>query len=135
MLYEWNSDLCNLFPVNIDRSSNQGETIMANSNLSDSARRTASDMRSEAQNLKSSAQESASAVMHSAHRFGSDVRHAVQDQFGNLQETASEYLEQGRSKANEMRHTLEGRIRKQPLNSMLIVAGIGFALGFLFTRH
>jgi ElaB/YqjD/DUF883 family membrane-anchored ribosome-binding protein len=108
---------------------------MANPNLSDSARRTARDMQGEAEHLKSAAQDSASTVMHSAQRFGSDVRHAVQDQFGNIQETASEYLEQGRSKANEVRHTLEDRIRNQPLNSMLIVAGIGFALGFLFTRR
>jgi ElaB/YqjD/DUF883 family membrane-anchored ribosome-binding protein len=108
---------------------------MTSPNLSDSARRTARDVRDQAEDLKSNAQESAAAVMHSAQRFGSDVKHAVQDQFGNLQETASQYVEQGRSKACEMRHTMEDRIRRQPLNSMLIVAGIGFALGFLFTRR
>lgn len=108
---------------------------MANPNLSDSARRTAKDMRDEAQDFKAEAQDHAASVMQSAQRFGADVKHAVQDQMENLQRTASQYVEQGRSKASEMRDTLENRIRRQPLNSILVVAGIGFALGFLFTRR
>ncbi len=108
---------------------------MANPNLSDSARRTAKEVADEAGGFKSDAQEHAASVVQSAQRFGSDVKQAVQDQVGNLQDTASQYMEQGWSKAGEMRGTLENRIRKQPLNSMLIVAGIGFGLGFLFTRR
>ncbi|HEX3998717.1 MAG TPA: DUF883 C-terminal domain-containing protein [Pirellulales bacterium] len=108
---------------------------MSSPNLSDSARRTAHDVRNQAEDLKSTAQQNAGAVMHSAQQFGADVKHAVQDQLGNLQDTASEYMEQGKSVACDMRHSLEDRIRQQPLNSMLVVAGIGFALGFLFTRR
>jgi ElaB/YqjD/DUF883 family membrane-anchored ribosome-binding protein len=92
-------------------------------------------LRSQAEDLKSTAQQKAGAAMHSAQQFGSDVKHAVQDRFEGMQETASQYMEQGKSVACDMRNSLEDRIRKQPLNSMLVVAGIGFALGFLFTRR
>lgn len=108
---------------------------MSSPNLSDSARRTANDLRNQASEFKSSAQQQAGAVMHSAQQLGSDVKHAVQDQLGHIQDSAAQYYEQGVSRACEMRQTLEQRIRSQPLNSMLIVAGIGFALGFLFTRR
>lgn len=108
---------------------------MSSSNLSDSARRAAGDLRSQAEDLKSTAGQKVSSAMHSAQQFGADVKHAVQDKFEGIQESASQYIEQGKSKACDMRHSLEDRIRKQPLNSMLVVVGIGFALGFLFTRR
>ena len=108
---------------------------MSSPNLSDSARRTAHDVRSQAEDFKSTAQQKAGAVVQSAQQFGSDVKHAVQDKIENLQDTASQYVEQGKSMACDMRDSLEDRVRKQPLNSMLIVAGIGFALGYLFTRR
>lgn len=108
---------------------------MSSPNLSDSARRTANDLRNQAEDLKATAGQKASAAMHSAQQFGADVKHAVQDHLGDVQETASQYVEQGKSMACDARHSLEDRIRKQPLNSMLVVAGIGFALGFLFTRR
>jgi len=108
---------------------------MSSPNLSDSARRTANDLRNQAEDLKSAAGQKASAAMHTAQQFGADVKHAVQDQFEGLQDTASQYMEQGKTMACDMRNSLGDRIRKQPLNSMLVVAGIGFALGFLFTRR
>lgn len=108
---------------------------MTSPNLSDSARRTASDLRGQAEDIKSAAQQKAGAAMHSAQQFGSDVKHAVQDKLEGMQESASAYVEQGKSMACDMRHSLEDRIRQQPMNSMLVVMGIGFALGFLFTRR
>ena len=60
---------------------------MSSPNLSDSARRTANDLRSQAEDLKSTAQQKAGAAMHSAQQFGSDVKHAVQDKFeGNARD-------------------------------------------------
>jgi ElaB/YqjD/DUF883 family membrane-anchored ribosome-binding protein len=113
----------------------RGDRIMSASNLSDSARRAGGDLRNQAEDLKSTAQQKAGAALHTAQQFGSDVRSAMHDQLEGIQETASQYIEQGNSVACDMRHSLEDRIRKQPLNAMLVVAGVGFALGFLFTRR
>lgn len=76
---------------------------------------------------------------------GSQLRDQAQQQFGQVRDQASqyyeqgrdravEYYEQGRQRAMEMEQNLENYIREQPVKSVLIAAGVGCLLGFIWRR-
>ena len=74
--------------------------------------------------------------------IGTHMRDKVQElstqaqQLGTqVQETASEYYDQGRETLQEWNQSLEAQIRQKPLQSLLIVGGIGFVLGLLWRRN
>ena len=52
-----------------------------------------------------------------------------------LKENASEYYRQGVEKAQSWEKNLEGSIKKNPLQSVLIAAGVGLVLGILFKKR
>lgn len=52
-----------------------------------------------------------------------------------VQENASEYYDQGMKKVKKLRTSLEDRIQNKPLQSLLIVAGVGLVLGVLWNRR
>jgi ElaB/YqjD/DUF883 family membrane-anchored ribosome-binding protein len=64
----------------------------------------------------------------------SQVRDAAQEKFNDLRDQASEYYEQGRQRAMEWEHGLEEYVQQQPIKSLLIAAGVGALLGFLWRR-
>ena len=64
----------------------------------------------------------------------SQVRDAAQDKFNDLRDQAAEYYEQGRQRAMEWEHSLEEYVQQQPIKSLLIAAGVGALLGFLWRR-
>ncbi len=66
--------------------------------------------------------------------MGQQVKETAQEKLQNLRETASEYYEQGREKAMEWEQNFEDYIREQPVKSVLIAAGVGLFLGFLWRR-
>src|SRR5262245_10907720 len=92
-------------------------------------------IRDEADNATARVDDAVGEVMDSARRLGSEAGHMVRDQVEGLRDTAAGYVEQGRRKAIEVEGSVESRIREQPLQAVLLAAGIGFALGFLFTRR
>lgn len=62
------------------------------------------------------------------------IRHAAQEQVEHLRQNAGEYYQQGREKAVEWGEELENYVREQPIKSVLIAAGVGMVLGFLWRR-
>jgi ElaB/YqjD/DUF883 family membrane-anchored ribosome-binding protein len=60
---------------------------------------------------------------------------AAEDTLNDLKERANEYLEFGREKALTMTEVVGDQIRRRPVEAVVIAAGIGFALGFLWTRR
>ena len=76
---------------------------------------------------------------------GAQLRDQASQQFGQVRDQASqyyeqgrdravEYYEQGRQRAMEMEQNLENYIREQPVKAVLIAAGIGCLLGFIWRR-
>lgn len=66
---------------------------------------------------------------------GACAKDAAQEQLGQLRDTATEYYQQGREKAVEWRGDVQSYIREEPVKSVLLAAGIGLILGFLWRRH
>ncbi|MBF0104400.1 MAG: hypothetical protein HQM16_03630 [Deltaproteobacteria bacterium] len=52
-----------------------------------------------------------------------------------VQEKASEYYDQGMNEVKRFEKGLESRIQNKPIQSLLIVAGIGLVLGALWNRR
>lgn len=63
------------------------------------------------------------------------ARHAAEKVLDDIKDHAAEYVERGRATAQDMTDTIEQHIRRQPVQAVAIAAGIGFALGFLWTRR
>lgn len=108
-------------------------------------RNTASDLSDAAEELKDEAGESigtmadacSSQAAHMAETvrdLGTKAGRAAREGVEQLRKTAGAYVEQGRDKAMDLEHTFEDQIKGKPLQSLLIAAGVGFAIGFLMTR-
>ncbi len=67
--------------------------------------------------------------------LGRITRNIAQDTMDMVRDNAGEYYNQGMDKAKSMEQNLEGRIRENPLQSLLIAAGVGVVLGWLFRRR
>jgi ElaB/YqjD/DUF883 family membrane-anchored ribosome-binding protein len=59
--------------------------------------------------------------------FGSEVDRA--------REVTQEYLRQGREKVEDLTSNVEGMIRNQPGQALLVAAAVGFVLGACFMRR
>jgi ElaB/YqjD/DUF883 family membrane-anchored ribosome-binding protein len=66
--------------------------------------------------------------------MGAQVKETLQDMGTQVKETMIEYYEQGRESLQDLNQTLEARIRKQPLQALLVAGGIGLLLGLLWQR-
>lgn len=65
----------------------------------------------------------------------SPVDEAAADWQQRIGERAGDYLERGREAAEEFGGTIEHQIRSRPTRSVLIAAGMGFAIGMLWSRR
>lgn len=65
---------------------------------------------------------------------GHMAKEAVQDTYHTLKDRASIKYEEGREKVAEYRDQLAETVRGAPMKSVLIAAGVGLALGFLWRR-
>jgi ElaB/YqjD/DUF883 family membrane-anchored ribosome-binding protein len=52
-----------------------------------------------------------------------------------VQENATQYYSRGLKQIKNLEQTLENRIQKNPVQSLLIVAGVGLVLGALWNRR
>lgn len=66
---------------------------------------------------------------------GGTLRDAVQEKLEQVGEKASEYCEQGRNQVHGVACACEQFLRKRPLRSVLIAAGIGWLLGRFWKRR
>ena len=78
--------------------------------------------------------ETASQVQQNLRDMGGQVRDAAQEKFNDLRDQASDYYEQGRQRAQAWEHDLETYVQDQPIKALLIAAGAGMLLGFLWRR-
>ena len=76
----------------------------------------------------------AAQVQQNLRDMGSQVRDAAEEKFNNLRDQAAEYYDQGRERAQEWEQNLESYVQDQPIKSLLIAAGVGALLGFLWRR-
>jgi ElaB/YqjD/DUF883 family membrane-anchored ribosome-binding protein len=76
----------------------------------------------------------ASHVQEDIREVGGQVRDAAQQKYEDLREQASQYYDQGRGAAMEWEHGLEQYVQEQPIKSLLIAAGVGAMVGFLWRR-
>jgi len=61
-----------------------------------------------------------------------EVSAQVNETAQQVSETASAYYEQGREQIEQIGHYLEDHIREKPLQSVLMAAGIGMIIAFLW---
>lgn len=62
------------------------------------------------------------------------AKETVQDKFHDLKDKASEKYGEGKQKVQEFEETVARRVREAPMKSVLIAAGVGLVLGFLWRR-
>ena len=66
--------------------------------------------------------------------MGHLAKEAVQDKYHELKDRAADKYGEGKEKVQEFEETLARRVREAPMKSVLIAAGVGMALGFLWRR-
>ena len=71
---------------------------------------------------------------HNIADMGHIAKEAVQDKFHDLKDRASEKLGEGKEKLHELEEGVARRVRSAPMQSVLIAAGVGLVLGFLWRR-
>ncbi len=80
-------------------------------------------------------QESLSEAAQSVQDIGGAAKDFAQDKWELAGRHVGEYVAQGQAKAQEMEHSFETAIRKSPLKSVLIAAGLGLIVGGLALRR
>ena len=68
-------------------------------------------------------------------KMGGTLRDAAQEKLAQVGDKASEYYEQGRDEVHGIACACEHFLRKKPLTSVLVVAGVGFLLGHFWNRR
>ena len=63
--------------------------------------------------------------------LGTAARHAATDSMTAVRDTATAYFDEGRERANQIGHQLEEQIRRNPVPSLLIAAGVGLVAGLI----
>jgi len=65
---------------------------------------------------------------------GEEIRHKAHELTGQGKEIAAAYYQQGREHVRAWQHQLTDHVREQPLQSLLIAAGLGLLVGLLRRR-
>jgi len=64
-------------------------------------------------------------------QLGKDVKSAADESMNYVKENFSNYYEKGQEMVQQAEQSLEGHIRKHPLRSLLIAAGVGLVVGLI----
>jgi ElaB/YqjD/DUF883 family membrane-anchored ribosome-binding protein len=67
--------------------------------------------------------------------LGNAAEDFAREKLGQAREAAADYYEIGKKKASEWENVLVDYVRRQPVKSLLIVAGAGLVLGMLLRRR
>ena len=84
--------------------------------------------------VRDKAQEVGAQVRDKAQEVGAQVRDKAQEASRQVADTASEYYQQGRKQVAAAETSLEDAIRTKPLQSVLVAAGLGMLMAFLFRK-
>lgn len=76
-----------------------------------------------------------SETRHNIADMGHLAKETVQDKFHELKDRASEKYDEGKEKLHELEEGFVRNVRASPMRSVLIAAGVGLALGFLWRRR
>jgi len=79
--------------------------------------------------------EKASDLGHDVQELGKITKELASDTIHRLTDSASEYYKEGLHKAQNLEKSFEDKIRKNPMEAVLIAAGIGLLLGALWRRR
>jgi ElaB/YqjD/DUF883 family membrane-anchored ribosome-binding protein len=85
--------------------------------------------------MKATAQEVGAQVKETAQEIVAQVKAAAQEMGAQVQDTMTEYYAQGRESLRDVSQTLEGQIRAQPLQALMVAGGIGILLALLTRRR
>ena len=77
----------------------------------------------------------AATLGHDVQELGKVTKEIAVDTMKLLRDNASDYYEQGMKKAQKMEKSLEGKIKENPLRSLLIAAGLGLLVGVFWGRR
>ncbi len=78
--------------------------------------------------------DSATRIRDDVRDMGNQVRDAAEEKYTELRDKAAEQYEKGRRRAHDLEEQLESCIRDNPLTSLLVAAGVGAVIGFLWRR-
>ena len=84
--------------------------------------------------VTSGLRERASDIRDSVRDLASNAREAAGETMEHWRESATESLKRGKQRATEVEKTIEHYIRDEPMKSVLIAAGVGLLIGFLWKR-
>jgi ElaB/YqjD/DUF883 family membrane-anchored ribosome-binding protein len=73
----------------------------------------------------------ASELKKDVEQLGKAMKAVAEDSADYVRENVKEYYQKGQEMVQGMNESLEGKIKKHPLRSLLIAAGIGFLFGAL----
>lgn len=67
--------------------------------------------------------------------MGHLAKEAVQDKLNDLKDRAADKLGDGKAKVQELEESLRHKVQEAPVKSLLIAAGVGIALAFIWRRR
>jgi ElaB/YqjD/DUF883 family membrane-anchored ribosome-binding protein len=79
--------------------------------------------------------EQVSTLGHDVQELSKVTKNLANDTLNMLSDNASGYYKEGMEKVQGLEKNLEGKIRNNPLQSVLIAAGIGLILGAFWRRR
>jgi ElaB/YqjD/DUF883 family membrane-anchored ribosome-binding protein len=85
-------------------------------------------------NVGEQVRDAATQVSQNLREAGSQLRDQAQEKYNQLRDSASQYYEEGRQRAQEWEQNLESYVQEKPIQSLLIAAGVGLVIGFLWRR-
>jgi len=77
----------------------------------------------------------ASALGHDMQELGRVTKDLANDTLHMLKDNANDAVHQGMEKAQKLEKTLETKIKENPLQALLIAAGVGFVIGAWWRRR
>jgi len=72
---------------------------------------------------------SGSALKKDVEQLGKAMKDVAEDSVDYVRENAMGYYEKGHAMVQNVGETVEGKIRKNPIRSVMIAAGVGFLFG------
>ena len=103
--------------------------------MSNHASNAARQARRGAKQVRRHAEEARNGVIDTVHKMGNEAVGALRDGYDDLHETASDYVRQGRKHVGDFERSVEKRIKQNPISTVLTCLGLGFLIGFLYTRR
>lgn len=79
--------------------------------------------------------EQATAVKEDVRELGRLAKEASRDKLRETKQVAGEYVARGQQRAGEIEDSVVTYVRDNPVKSLLMAAGAGVLIGFLFSRR